>query len=543
MMSVSLNNSDFQCLQDQLVDLKTKNYELAEKNRRCQADFEAAKAKICTLQLKLEEQERDFQITSATLRREIEAVTEVANRSEIESSSASNKNDEDDYKMKYKKLKSKAKELQQRYEKSNEVLNERVRKLEEENEKLKEEIVAEQKKSQILSVNQTLSDENDEKQNHLANLEVITSERDELLKKVNNFDHRLESEAEERKIHERKALQLVKELKRQLAQEKNRAETLQKRLESLLSEPPVTATVNDIESRSRLSTSSSTNGSRANQDANSVGSWSFVPVKTTAISSNPALNETLSLCSIDSEDRETVQQPCDTVSEDLSNVRCGCSTESGFSRQNLTSTTDSSPVKQELLKSPALKLEDKSEQKPEYQKSPTYNQYVQGACDGILIEEQAVLVDRLTKLQHANWMLEEKLSYMEQANSSLSEDLANKSDIIKHYFINQAIKSSNMCDGATSCNSSSPNVNSNSSSSSRRTSIPNNFNQLLLDKPSLKKVVDFLKDKSQISSDSDSISREATKKMQLMLEETLIKCLKLQENLDHVTSELNKLRC
>lgn len=70
-----MNNSDFQCLQDQLVELKTKNYELAEKNRRSQADFEAAKAKICTLQLKLEEQERDFQLTSTTLRREIEAVS------------------------------------------------------------------------------------------------------------------------------------------------------------------------------------------------------------------------------------------------------------------------------------------------------------------------------------------------------------------------------------------------------------------------------------------------------------------------------------
>lgn len=463
----------------------------------------------------------------------------------------------------------KAKELQQRYEKSVEIvqqsdiqikiLNERMRKLEEENARLKEDLVSKQSQLEVFkkenqekidtAIEEYRLQSNDDRQKYVVELEAVASERDSLKKEidklkleVSNFDHKLESEAEERKIHERKGLQIVKELKRQLALEKSRTETLQNRLESLLSEPPaVASTISDIENCSRLSTSSSTNGngssnengSRTNQDANSVGSWSFVPLKTAVKVSNPALNETLSLGSIDSEDRETVQQPCDTVSQGSSNVqRFMSSTGSGTSGHNsanavaATTTansydTNNSPLRQQL--------------------SSSYSLYSHNASDALLIEEQAALVERLTKLQHDNWMLEEKLSYMEQANSSLTEDLANKSDIIRQYFLNQAVKSSNSNDTnqAYLANTFSGGSGSNTNTS-RRTSFPNNVNHLLLEKPSLKRVVDFLKERSHSSSESDNVSREATKKMQLMLEETLIKCLKLQENLDYVTSELNK---
>lgn len=563
-MSITLDNSDFQCLQDQLVDLKTKNYELAEKNRRFQADFEAAKAKIYSLQQKLEEQERDFQVTSTTLRREIVAVSGNTD------SNKPQENKDEDYKAKYKKLLCKAKELQQRYEKSIEIvqqldsqnksLNEKIREFENDQLKLKEELQV--KKAELdafqkdhqekldKSIEEYKSSMNEEQEKQSAALEAITEERDRLKEdisrltiEVGKFDLRLESQAEERKIHDRKGLQIVKELKRQLALEKNRTETLQKRLENLLSDPPVASSASDLESRSRLSTSSSTNGnsssngngSRANQDANSVGSWSFVPVKTQ--SSNQALNETLSLCSIDSEDRETVQQPCDTKSENSIQQNVASSNDS-TSAQNLSSTTSNiSPVKQ-LTTNPLLNTDDS--RLVQNLSSPSYSSS-HSIGDGMLIEEQAALVDRLTQLQHDKWVLEEKLSYLEQANSSLSEDLANKSDIIKQYFLNQALKSTNTSiDGANNFN----NPNSiNNAISSRKTSFSNNVNHILLEKPSLKKVVDFLKERSQVSTfESENISREATKKMQVMLEETLIKCLKLQENLDYVTCELNKLK-
>lgn len=578
-MSITLNNSDFQCLQDQIVDLRTKNYELAEKNRRSQADFEAAKAKICTLQLKLEEQERDFQVISTTLRREIESVTGNSGVCATDNTNkdpaahqANNNKDAEDYKAKYKKLLHKAKELQQRYEKSVEIvqqldvqnknLNERVRKIDEENSKLKEQLDATQSKldgtekeykenlDRAIEAYKLLDCDEQKQKADLMN--VIQAERDELknevdklTEQVKNFDLQLESQAEERRIHERKGLQIVKELKRQLTAEKNRTETLQKRLESLLSEPSPVSNPTDLDGRCRLSTSSSTNGnsssngngSRANQDANSVGSWSFVPVKTTPTttkSSNPALNETLSLCSIDSEDRETVQQPCDITSEDsIQNAQS--LSDGASSKQNLSvNATNTATVATAIGSSSSpIKLQQTSNT-PSYPSSQT-----SATTDGMLIEEQAALVDRLTRLQHDKWMLEEKLSYMEQANSSLSEELASKSDIIRHYFIDQALRTS--VGSGPHHNLNNEFINGNSSMS-RRISFSNSH--LLSDKLSLKKVVDFLKERSLVpsSGESENISREATKKMQLMLEETLIKCLKLQENLDFVTSELNKLK-
>lgn len=556
-MSITLNNSDFQCLQDQLVSLKTKNYELEEKTRRSQADFEAAKAKICTLQLKLEEQERDFQITSSTLRQEIQAV------------SSSNEADKDN---ENKENNLKTEELQQRYERSVEVaqqldiknqeLNERIQELVEENSKFKtiiddkekqiNLIESESKKKLKKTIEEYKRKISDEHEKHTTSLEAMESERvnlvaeiDKLTAEADKFESKIESQIEERKIQERKGLQIVKELKRQLALEKSRSETLQKRIETLLSEPPPNGSSTDLENPIRLSTSSSTNGnssssgsgngSRANQDANSVGSWSFVPVKSSQKSSNLAVNDGLSICSIDSEDRETVQQPCDTKSQDSMQQRVASANAGvGLSpKLNLSASNSSNQ----------LAIGSVVNQDGDISNSSWRSNFNSPSLksDGLLIEEQAALVDRVTRLQHDKWTLEEKLSYLEQANSSLSKDLADKSDMIKHYFFNQAMKARNSELSDKYNNDGNPKVVK--LLTNRRTSVPFNMNHLLSEKPNLKKVVDFLKERSQVSSgESENITREATKKMQLMLEETLIKCLKLQENLDHVTSELNKLK-
>lgn len=532
-MSITLDNSDFQFLQDQLVDLKNKNYELAEKNRRGQADFEAAKAKICSLQLKLEEQERDFQITSTTLRREIEVV------------SGADREKDDDYKIKYKKVLVKAKEIQQRYEKSLEI----VQQLETQNKdlvdiisKLEEEKTALQEKLESIESkpksNDAIDDAVQECEKLKADLtsaisgrDTIKEELDKANAEIEAIKQKLESHTEERKIHEKKGIQIVKELKRQLSQEKSQNETLQKRIQELLSQPP-TPLVSDIEtSKSHHSASSSTNdnsnsskgsGGRANHDISSVGSWSFVPPK--CKQGNVTQNETLSLCSIDSEDRETVQHPCDTGSED--SIQRNSLIASDSSRQSNKPSSISDIVASKQAESPAPSTMSKQSVIAPILAPPN-----QGNNEALLLEEQAALVDRLTKMQHDKWMLEEKLSYLEQANSSLSEDLANKSHVIKNYFMNQALKQTDTS-GVRS------------HGSSRRTSIPGNINHILTERPSLKKVVDFLKERSQMPalSESDNLSWEATKKMQVMLEETLIKCIKLQENLDHVTNELNKLK-
>lgn len=576
-MSITLNNSDFQCLQDQLVELKTKNYELTEKTRRSQADFETAKAKICILQLKLEEQERDFQTVSSTLRREIESVTSC-NNADIEKENKANEN----YKLKYKKLVQKAKELQQAYEKTvavvqqmnarNEELCERFDKLEEENINLKDELESERKTNESLNMQREASklpstSESSEVQSSTAGdgegVEEMRAEIERLSILLAHSNSLNESQAQELKILERKGAQTMKELKRQLALEKNRTEVLQGRLENLLKEPQtnITPTNLDLDIHSKLSTSSGTNdgkdsntspdnGSRCNnQDSNSVGSWSFVPVAKDESSFTSSANtqlqaqiDSVSGCSTEPENKTTTENVLpvnsDNKFEDSSVSQSPISPlQQSNSKQNLTSpmstNATSYPYSQD---NSSLSLSNGSSNKS----SPINyfkNNHSLNNAEGMLIEEQAALVDRLTKMQHDKWMLEEKLSYLEQANSSLSEDLANKSDIIKHYFIDQALKAGSYYSMESKTGSI-----ANSNNSSRRPSWTPSLNTANSDKSSLKKVVDFLKERSQISLlESENISREATKKMQLMLEETLTKCLKLQENLDYVTSQLNKL--
>lgn len=575
-MSITLNNSDFQCLQDQLVDLKTKNYELAERNRRSQADFEAAKAKICTLQLKLEEQEHDFQVISSTLRRELEAATRHNNAGELEDESENS----GDYKARYKKLLHKAKELQQRYEKSVGVIQQmdikieelttKVDRLEKESTRLNKEL--EEKQEKVISSEQDLKraieeykeTEQSECLQHIQELEALKKERvtleetvDQLRSQVKEFTSKIGSMTEERKIQDKKSSQMIKELKRQLTSEKNQNETLQKRLQSLLSEPttngPSLSSPNDLENKTRLSSSSSGNrrGSRGGDcgggsnnihcDDNSVSSWSLVA---------RAKTSTPSMCSIESGDRETVLISANSInnSDTMSQISQQQSPSSkSASRVDLVfSQNSSSPAKQKHSSSTSLSQNSCSTEQ-ELSRGPN-------SVFGLKFEDQAALIERVTRLQQDKWTLEEKLSYMEQANAVLTQDLADKSQIVRQFFMDQALKSAASQQGhsmrrvsQSQHNAAHGSVTSGSfaDSSSRRVSFPNNFNQLIAEKPSLKKMVDYLKERSQVSSingESETVTREATKKMQVMLEETLIKCLKLQENLDLVTLELNKTK-
>lgn len=475
-MSITLNHDDFQCLQDQLVDLKTKNYELAEKHRRGQADFEAAKAKICSLQLKLEEQERDFQVTSTTLRRELEAV----NSSQQEAVETS-KEENEHYKNKYKILLHKAKEIQLRYDKSNE-----------ENATLKLDLA--EKENELVGLKSAFN----EYKEKASQIDPLKEERDQMEQQVVQLNAKLNQQVEEHKLQDKKGSQLLKELKRQLAIEKNKNDTLQRRLENLLS--------------------SSANGSNN-------GSWGLVP--TSVGDSN------LSICSIElSEEQDTTKNTSisaattgDTKS-DKSDVNSNIS-------QHIDQRSNDTNASQNISSNNIQTNES----------SNNNNNHDRLDRPEMPLDEQAALLKRLTQLQHDNWTLEEKLSFLEQTNVALTEELANKSDIIKNYFINQALKTKTNQRQQKQPDDELPPFMV-ATAGTRRISFPQNINQLLGDNSGLKKVVDFVKERSQqISlSESDTVTREATKKMQVMLEETLVKCLKLQENLDFVTSELNKVK-
>lgn len=575
-MSITLNNSDFQCLQDQLVDLKTKNYDLTEKSRRSQADFEAAKAKILSLQLKLEEQERDFQVTSSCLRKEIETAYNCDKQDKD-----NNKENEESYKVKYKKLLHKAKELQQRYDKSLEVvqqmdseikaLNGRVQNLNDENAILRKDLDDKEKllTTQDLEYERKLNAASDDYKSNVevknddlfSQIKLLTKNCDQYKNECHNLqetnkhiNQQLEIYTEEKKIQDKKGLQIVKELKRQLTLEKNKSELIQKRLEDLLSSSAASShksPQDQLGSKSKKSTtasSSSTNSATTNGN----GSWSMVQANNSV---EMVSKSNLSICSIDlSDDRETVQHSSkntslsneETKSESNSNRLLSADPQAdsiGNGLDNISTSTSLTSLPSPHKISTPLKGQVRRDSSQTHFSDQNSQEMI--ATQSVMpLDEQIALMERVTKLQHDKWTLEEKLSYLEQANLVLSEELANKSDMIKHYFMNQAVKTHHS-------NSNNDNQHTEippfmvGNTNSRRISFPGHLNQLLSDKSSLKKVVDFLKERSQqvaSSGESESISREATKKMQVMLEETLIKCIKLQENLDFVTNELNRLK-
>lgn len=527
-----LSDSDFQCLQDQIVDLRTKNYELAETNKKQLNDFEIAKTKIVQLQQQLEEQERDFQVTSSTLRQEIDNIS---------------KEKDDDYKPKFKKLSLKTKDLQSKYEKT----LERVASLE------KQSQIAEQKSNDLEIENNHLKESSstlklqldrlqEEHPNTISNLNsehklaldalkeqhfeeikslsgkcsILERENDQLKGEIKTFDERTHAQIEERKIHEKKGIRLVKELKRQLIVEKGRAEMFQKRLQDLLSS---SVSVGGDVDPNLLANASISDSHVVNNvtDTSSVGSWSFMPGRNQNNVTN--LTESVSLCSIDSEDRETVQISTDNLSEPSSPRRA--STYSSKQGSPL-SATNNSIIPNAIVEPPT--------------KAP--------GGSNMLLEDQAALVDRVTKLQQEKWILEEKLNYLEMSNLSLLEELSKKSELIKHYCMNHGrTKAPTSVPGNHMLSTSSDPDNQHNTkqaiklftASLQNNRHPNNNNNL--DKLSVKKVVEFIKDRSLTGNDLENL-RETTRRMQLLLEETLTKNLHLQNNLDFVSAELEQIK-
>ena len=119
-----------------------------------------------------------------------------------------------------------------------------------------------------------------------------------------------------------------------------------------------------------------------------------------------------------------------------------------------------------------------------------------------LEQENASLVNRITKLQQEKWMLEEKINHLELINAQLSEDVAKKKDIIAYYCME-----------------------------GRPDPTP-----LAKDKITVKRVVDFIKEKG------DGNLKEINRKLQRMLEETLTKNMHLQQNLELLSKEVERLK-
>jgi polyhydroxyalkanoate synthesis regulator phasin len=118
--------------------------------------------------------------------------------------------------------------------------------------------------------------------------------------------------------------------------------------------------------------------------------------------------------------------------------------------------------------------------------------------------ENDELLRRVAELQQHIWMLEEKVSHLETSNGAMADDLLTKTAIIEHYVME--------------------------TKSDRVVSSP------LTEKLTLKRVVDFVKDKG------DENLKDINRKLQRVLEETLTKNMHMQRDVEKLTLELARLR-
>ncbi|XP_077487643.1 GRIP1-associated protein 1-like [Amblyomma americanum] len=129
------------------------------------------------------------------------------------------------------------------------------------------------------------------------------------------------------------------------------------------------------------------------------------------------------------------------------------------------------------------------------------------ASPGLLEQENNDLVSRLAALQEEKWIMEEKINHLEVSNSSMADDLVNKTAIIQYYCMD-----------------------------SKYEPVSGSHHPSSTEKLTVKRLVDFIKDKG------DENLKEINRRMQRMLEETLTKNMHLQKDLEVISQELHKLR-
>ncbi|XP_069980596.1 GRIP1-associated protein 1 isoform X2 [Penaeus vannamei] len=320
-------------------------------------------------------------------------------------------------------------------EKLNEVmdLKENVRSLEgqksqlqEENTKLLEDLEAAHKLTQEeinrvtaekLQEMQDMRNSWDEERKDLqTQLEISNIQRQESEEAIESLKRKVSDGEEEQRIHERKGMTLLKDLKKQLAVERKRADRLQEKLSQLLTDPAQLTAITTM--------------SEVGDDVSSVSSWSMV---------------------------------------------------SGEPR-------DSSTRENSIIASP--------------QGSPP---------PGVVTEETASLVNRLTDLQQQKWQLEERITHLESSCSAMADDLLKKSAIIQHYCMDQKVDS-------TPSTPSSPQAAN------------------LGEKLSVRRMLEVVRGHS-----SEESTKEINRRLQGLLEETLSKNMQLHQDVDNLSEQVHQL--
>ncbi|XP_066953038.1 GRIP1-associated protein 1-like isoform X1 [Macrobrachium rosenbergii] len=254
----------------------------------------------------------------------------------------------------------------------------------------------------------------DEKTDLLTQLEISNIQRQELEESVEALKRKVADGEEEQRIHERKGLTLLKDLKKQLAVERKRADRLQEKLSQLLTDPAQLTAITTM--------------SEAGDDVSSVSSWSMV---------------------------------------------------SGEPR-------DSSTRENSIIVSP--------------QGSPP---------PGLVTEETASLVNRVTDLQQQKWQLEERITHLESSSAAMAEDILKKSAIIQHYCMNRG-----------------------SGSSTPTSPVP----PALGEKLNVRRMLELIR-----GGGGEESVREINRRLQGLLEETLSKNIQLHQDVENLSQQVHQL--
>ncbi|KAG7164206.1 GRIP1-associated protein 1-like [Homarus americanus] len=257
----------------------------------------------------------------------------------------------------------------------------------------------------------------EEKKDFQTQLEISTIQCQEAEETVETLKRKVADGEEEQRIHERKGMTLLKDLKKQLAVEKKRADRLQEKLSQLLTDPAQLTAITTM--------------SEAGDDVSSVSSWSMV---------------------------------------------------SGEPR-------DSSTRENSIIVSP--------------QGSPP---------PGVVTEETASLVNRVTDLQQQKWQLEERITHLESSSAAMADDLLKKSAIIQHYCME---------------------LKSHDSTPSTPTSP---LHPGLSDKLNVRRVLEMMR-----GGGGEESLREINRRLQGLLEETLTKNIQLHKDVENLSQQVHQL--
>lgn len=251
-----------------------------------------------------------------------------------------------------------------------ELLEQKLKEMEEEHDTRLKHVQVERENAQIL-MNETHECE-------VSGLKREISERDETLQElraeIDKLRTNVKDAVEERKIHEKKGLMMVKELKRQAHQERKRAEKLQERLKQYL----------DADAPVDLNASSKSNCSMLN-DTSSVGSWSYV----------------------DQIKNSSKRQGSGSVISDANAASAAGGTDS---------PCPSSPNNHN----------DREHNQHNHSNISVANGHA-------LEEEHSLLVEKIAHMQQDKWAAEERINNLEVALSKMSAEMSSKQEIIQFY--------------------------------------------------------------------------------------------------------------